>query len=394
MPASHLIRLIVLSSLCALLGSCKVKKIVQDNYIETVTTLIEPKAHHHTYSSQTPGEHHYSTFSFLADSAGQKTQVKADYDAGTDNFFYNHAKAGDMFEVAYKVGHPHHFKVFSEKPYIDPLHTDTVVGKIINLHSSTGFIEFEYSPKNKEHNYILKKWQDIHDSLDTKYPDVKNESLFPVVYSTLDSTKAIMWVYSDKEKKLYVPKAIKRKIVKPHASRNNNISRGNNNNERAFLFHEVGYFYTPIASNDFWGEYIETTFYYSNKFSCGYDYGGASGKINDKFSYPISQSKVDYNYVGLVNQYEFLQKKWIVMNVSLTNGYSEFSLSDTAKQSPTVATNKYYLLEPGGAVSIRLFSFYYLTLKAKYRFLFGKTEFGTKNQFENYSFGISLTFRV
>ena len=193
----------LLFSLCVFLGSCKAKKIAQDKYIETVATLIEPKGYHHSHSTETSSGHDYSTFSFLADSAGQKVQVKADYDAGANNFFYHHARTGDMFEVGYRIGNPHKFKAYSNKPYLNPLHTDTVVGKIININPANGVIEFEYSPKVKEHHKIivLKKWQDIRDSLVTKYPDVKEESKFPVVYNTLDSTKAIMLVYNNEVKK-------------------------------------------------------------------------------------------------------------------------------------------------------------------------------------------------
>jgi hypothetical protein len=168
---------------------------------------------------------------------------------------------------------------------------------------------------------------------------------------------------------------------------------------------DLGVFYTPIASKNALGYYLQSHFYFK-RFSIGVDFGGTPYYVhtNNTYSYPISKPGIGIFFLSMINQYDFLRKKGFAMNVSLKNGWTYFSLVDLSKKtlysgyygsrySPTVlATNDYYLLEPGLSARIQLSGRWYLTLKPTYRFLFGKTVFGTKNQFENFSFATCITW--
>ena len=155
---------------------------------------------------------------------------------------------------------------------------------------------------------------------------------------------------------------------------------------------EVGIIYTSIASNNSFGLHFEMQGYYSKRFSIGGNIGGTERRSNNKFSCPIPNPYISYAYVGLINQFEFLQKKNFIMNFNLTNGFAQFTLGKGALSLSNFVQNNYYLLEPGLSISICFFG-EYLTLKSKYRFVFGKTDFGTKNQFENFNFSICYTWR-
>jgi len=94
--------------------------------------------------------------------------------------------------------------------------------------------------------------------------------------------------------------------------------------------------------------------------------------------------------------------------VNLNNGISIARLGDGAIKekrrtrfgytyiSKEVATNYYYLLEPGVDFSFKLFSFNHIpdiwvTAKTKYRFLFGDSKYATTKQFSDYLFGIGIS---
>jgi len=167
-------------------------------------------------------------------------------------------------------------------------------------------------------------------------------------------------------------------------------------------------FYTPIISNDFFGFNFDFKYYPIKKFATGFNASMTQKKINNTFSYSIGQSLIDYYEFGWINQYDFMQFDRIRMGLNLNNGIAISRLCDNEikekyfskygyqYRAKAVATNYYYLLEPGLDISIRFFSNkhypdFYLITKAKYRFVFGDSKYGSINQFSNCYFGLGLS---
>ena len=173
---------------------------------------------------------------------------------------------------------------------------------------------------------------------------------------------------------------------------------------------DVSAILTPVLSKNFYGFNSDIKYSPIKKLATGLYFAYAGKKIADTFTYSISKPLINYYEVGWINQYNFLQTDKVRMNVNLNNGISIARLGDDAikvKQytrygytyvAKEIATNFYYLLEPGADFSLKLFSFnhdpnLWLTTKIKYRFLFGDTKYATTKQFSGYLFaiGFSLT---
>lgn len=163
-------------------------------------------------------------------------------------------------------------------------------------------------------------------------------------------------------------------------------------------------FYTPLLSKDFVGFNFDFKYYWHKRFSTGLNWSIATKNTTDKYSYTISQPILYYNEVGWINEFEFLQKDKIRANVSLNNGLASTYLGDNAikltargnrhagfQYASKVAANNYYMIEPGLSISFRLGKEIYITLKSKYRFVNGQTNFGSTNQFSNFYIGLGLS---
>jgi hypothetical protein len=166
--------------------------------------------------------------------------------------------------------------------------------------------------------------------------------------------------------------------------------------------------YTPILSHNFYGLNLDMKYYPEKKYATGLYISCTEKKINDTFTYSIGQP-ILYNYeMGWINQYDFVHTDRARINVNLNNGLAMFRLGDNdikekyrtrygyGYRPKEIATNYYYLLEPGIDVSYRLFSNnhypdFYLTAEAKYRFLFGNSKYGSTNQFSNYLIAVGVS---
>lgn len=167
---------------------------------------------------------------------------------------------------------------------------------------------------------------------------------------------------------------------------------------------------TSVLSNKFYGFNSEIKYFPINRFGTGVYFTYAGKNITDTFTYSITKPLINYYEIGWINQYHFLQTNKVRMNVNLNNGIAIARLGDDAIKekrrtrygytyvSKEVATNIFYLLEPGADFSLKLFSLnhdpnIWLTTKFKYRFLFGESKYATIKQFSGYLFaiGISLT---
>jgi hypothetical protein len=167
-------------------------------------------------------------------------------------------------------------------------------------------------------------------------------------------------------------------------------------------------FYTSVLSNDLYGFNFDFKYYPIKRFATGFNASMTQKKISNTFSYSIGQSLIDYYEFGWINQYDFLQSYRIRMGINLNNGIAISRLGDNEikekyrskygyqYKAKEIATDYFYLLEPGLDFSIRLFSKnhypdFYLTTKAKYRFVFGDSKYGSLNQFSNFYLGLGLS---
>jgi|WetSurMetagenome_2_1015567.scaffolds.fasta_scaffold12417_3 hypothetical protein len=167
--------------------------------------------------------------------------------------------------------------------------------------------------------------------------------------------------------------------------------------------------YTPILSNNFYGFSLDLVGY-RKIFGTGIHYNYMRKEIPETFSFLIEKPRVSFYELSLIIQYDLLTTNRARIDVNLINGLASSRLGDNAIKvehwfwwrysfdyytSKKIARNYYYLFEPGIDVSYRFYANnndpdYYLTAKAKYRFLLGDSKFGATNQFSNYSLAIGI----
>ena len=165
---------------------------------------------------------------------------------------------------------------------------------------------------------------------------------------------------------------------------------------------------TSVLAKNFCGFNFDLKYFPIKRIGTGLYFTYAKKKINNTFTYTIGKPIIGCYEIGWINQYNFLQTEKVRVAVDLNNGVSIARLGDDAIKekrrarfgytyiSKEVATNYYYLLEPGADFSFRLFSFnhspdIWVTTKTKYRFLFGSSQYGTTKQFSGYLFGIGIS---
>lgn len=165
---------------------------------------------------------------------------------------------------------------------------------------------------------------------------------------------------------------------------------------------------THLLSNHFYGFNFDFKYFPIKQIGTGLNFTYAQKKITDTFTYSIKKPIIAYYEVGWITQYNFLETDKVRMNVNLNNGISISRLGGDAIQekhrgrfgyiyrSKEVATNYYYLLEPGADFSCKLLSFnrspdVWITAKAKYRFPFGNSKYAATRQFSDYLFGLGIS---
>jgi hypothetical protein len=182
----------------------------------------------------------------------------------------------------------------------------------------------------------------------------------------------------------------------------------NPENEASF---GLGTFYTQVLSNDLYGFNFDFKYYPFNRIATGLNVSISKKEIGDSFSDSIQQPVIDYYELGWLNQYDFLRSDKMRMGFNISNGVVISRLGDKSikesywteygfrERSKEVATNYFYLLQPGLDISFRLFSKngypdLYLTTKAKYRFVFGENKYGQLNDFSNFYFQLGLSMLI
>lgn len=171
---------------------------------------------------------------------------------------------------------------------------------------------------------------------------------------------------------------------------------------------DIGALRTPVLSKNFYGLYISVKYYPLKRYATGIDLSFSEKKIIDTFSYSIKKPLLDFYEFSWTNQFDFIQSKRIRMGLNVNNGLAVARLGDNSiketyyteygpeEKPKKVAANYFYLLEPGMDLSIKLFhikrfSDFYLTSKAKYRFLFGNCKFAQLSDFSGYYFGLGVS---
>jgi hypothetical protein len=171
---------------------------------------------------------------------------------------------------------------------------------------------------------------------------------------------------------------------------------------------DFGTFYTSVLSKNFYGCNIDFKYYPYEKIATGICFSMTEKKIADTFSYSIGQPLLNYYEFGWINQYDVVHKNIIRIGINLNNGIVISRLGDNSEKerywtnysyryrAKEVATNYFYLFQPGLDISFRLFSNnhypdFYLTTKAKYRFVFGDSKYGQLSDYSNYYFGLGLS---
>jgi hypothetical protein len=190
------------------------------------------------------------------------------------------------------------------------------------------------------------------------------------------------------------------------------ISGQTSDTSKILKYHEASLdlcaFYTPLISTATYGLNFDFKYYPHKKFATGFCSSITSKKIGNTFQYAIGQPILSYYELGWINQYDFLQTDRIRIGVNINNGIAISELGDNdikvkywtrygvSTKAKEISTNYFYLLQPGIDMSFRLLSNnhnpdLYLTTKAKYRFVFGDSNYGRQSDFTNYYFGLGLS---
>jgi hypothetical protein len=165
---------------------------------------------------------------------------------------------------------------------------------------------------------------------------------------------------------------------------------------------------TTVLSKDFYGFNFDFKYFPIKRIGTGLYVTYTQSKITDTFTYRIGKPVLDFYEIGWTNQYDILITEKVRIAVNLNNAISVARLGDDAIMErrrarygytyvpKEIATNYYYLLEPGADFSYKLFSFnhvpdVFITAKTKYRFLFGNSKYATTKQFSDYLFGIGIS---
>ena len=165
---------------------------------------------------------------------------------------------------------------------------------------------------------------------------------------------------------------------------------------------------TPILSQNFVGGGMSFLFPVKPRFSMGMSITGLQKQIDNKFNYSMGQPILTSTELGLVGQYNVVENQRLTMGFSVTAGYSNVNLADNDDKvrfrtrygygyNPrTIANNDYFLLSPGFEAAYKVLSSQkwpnlYLALSVKDRYLFGKTNFGVKDNFSNHSISLGIT---
>jgi hypothetical protein len=164
-----------------------------------------------------------------------------------------------------------------------------------------------------------------------------------------------------------------------------------------------------VSYGDVGGVNFDLKYFFSKRISTGITFLLSEGTTSKNFDATIGKPSFKYNEVGWITQYAMIDKPKFQLNVGITNGLSTPQITDDAQKvsvrtrystrtvSKTVAYNIYYLLQPRLEMAYKItkqqgFGLW-LTTKANYNFLFGKSDFGEVGEFPKSSFSVGLMIK-
>lgn len=153
---------------------------------------------------------------------------------------------------------------------------------------------------------------------------------------------------------------------------------------------------------------ISIKHYPVKKFAGGLYLTFSQSLLKDTFGFSIGQPVVATREIGLLGQFDFIQQNTIRAGITLINGIWLMDLRDksirqrvetrhgTRYVSKEVATNVFYVVQPGLDLSYRLISNhhnpdFFLSGKMNYRFAVGNADFGSVSHAGGWEFGIGLS---
>lgn len=171
----------------------------------------------------------------------------------------------------------------------------------------------------------------------------------------------------------------------------------------------TGAVFTPVLSHHLFGFNVGFKYYPVKNWGTGLDISSVYIKEQDTFGFSIGKPGVYFNQISWTNQFNLFDNSKIKFGLLLNNGIAGALLVDHAQQekhwsysgytytSKKIASNHFYLLEPGAVFSVRVFpnkQVYgiYLHTIARYRFVFGNSKFGLLEDYRNYFLSIGFTF--
>jgi hypothetical protein len=166
------------------------------------------------------------------------------------------------------------------------------------------------------------------------------------------------------------------------------------------LSFEMCFARTRIFGQTFPGMSGHYVFFLSHRLGTGLSIFTCQSQINQNFGYSIINPQLLYNQYGWLNQFNLINNKYVKFKLNFTNGLILIRLLDDSQRNysgqlilqQNFEKNYYYFMAPGTDLSIRLFGLLHLTAGINYRFLFGKSHFSNRKEFQGtaFSFGVTM----
>jgi len=163
---------------------------------------------------------------------------------------------------------------------------------------------------------------------------------------------------------------------------------------------EISFARTNILGQTFPGMSGHYIFFLTERFGTGLSLFTVQNQVDQNFGYSLVNPQLLLSQYGWINQFILINNKYVKLKFNFINGLIQVRLIDESRPSisgqimapPKLDSNFYYFMEPGTALSLRLFGLLYLTGGINYRFLFGKSHFSDRKEFQNtgYSLGLSM----
>lgn len=163
----------------------------------------------------------------------------------------------------------------------------------------------------------------------------------------------------------------------------------------------------PFINQQAFGGGIDMAAWYTNNCAVGISMEFSWRGVNADFGYNIGQARILHYDFSLFNELKLTQWQGLEVATRLYTGYSAFNLDDKSVKVPStwydeygnayegeeplrVATNRYMRIAPAAVLRYHLSRNFMLEGSAVYNFFIGQTNFGHRNDFNNYQlhFGI------